>query len=135
MSCFFLIFFIFFVDIGARISTVTCVKMKPPNRLIFPVILPHRIVLKQALPPRTAEPFSTIISEVHTAKIASWIDKRSDAYSVTINPYEFELLLHGTRNGFTSASFWNLCNSQTNVVVDVKVEDTDEILGGYNPIG
>ncbi|RIB20648.1 hypothetical protein C2G38_2178754 [Gigaspora rosea] len=109
--------------------------MKPPNRLIFSVILPHRIVLKQALPPRTAEPFSTIISEVHTVKIASWIDKRSDAYSVTINLYEFELLLHGTINGFTSASFWNLCNSQTNVVVDVKVEDTDEIFGGYNPNG
>ncbi|RIB28889.1 hypothetical protein C2G38_2156876, partial [Gigaspora rosea] len=58
-----------------------------------------------------------------------------DTYSVTDNPYEFKLLLRGTRDGFTKDSFWRLCDKQTHLVVVIKVKGTDEILGGYNPIG
>ncbi|RIB30297.1 hypothetical protein C2G38_2153073 [Gigaspora rosea] len=53
----------------------------------------------------------------------------------TNNPYEFRLLNRGTRDGFTSDSFWNLCDKQKNLVVVMKVKGTDEILGGYNPVG
>ncbi|RIB28434.1 hypothetical protein C2G38_2028551 [Gigaspora rosea] len=106
-----------------------------PNKPISAVILPPRVVLTQKLPPRTTEPFSTIINEAQAAEITSWIDKKVDIYTATDNPYEFKLLCRGTRDGFTSTSFWNLCDKQTNVVVVVKIKDTDEILGGYNPIG
>src|SRR5260363_6526 len=110
-------------------------KHLSPSKQISSVILPPRVVLTQNLPPRTTEPFSTIINEAHAAEITSWIDKKADAYSAINNPYEFKLLLRGTREGFTPASFWNLCDKQTNVVVVVKIKGTDEILGGYNPIG
>ncbi|RIB19877.1 hypothetical protein C2G38_2180695 [Gigaspora rosea] len=56
------------------------------------------------------EPFSTIINEEHIAEIASWVDEKTITYSTKNNPYEFRLLHRG-------------------------IKDTDEILGGYNPIG
>ncbi|RIB22677.1 hypothetical protein C2G38_2173374 [Gigaspora rosea] len=106
-----------------------------PDRPVLSVILPPHVVLKQILPPRTNEPFSKIINEAHAAEITSWIDKKADAYSAINNPYEFKLFLRGTRDGFIPASFWNLCDKQTNLVVVVKIKGNDEILGGYNPIG
>ncbi|RIB21814.1 hypothetical protein C2G38_2034071 [Gigaspora rosea] len=105
------------------------------DRPVLSVILPPRVVLKQAFPPRTNEPFSMIINEAHAAEITSWIDKKADVYSAINSPYEFKLLLRGTRDGFTPASFWNLCDKQTNLVVVAKIKGTEEILGGYNPIG
>ncbi|RIB21919.1 TLD-domain-containing protein [Gigaspora rosea] len=108
-----------------------------PNRQVLSVILPTRTILKPTLPPRisrSAETFSTIINEAHAAEISSWIDKKTETYSVTNNPYNFNLLLRGTRDGFTANAFWNLCDKQANTIVIMKVKNTDEILGGYNPI-
>ncbi|RIB24782.1 TLD-domain-containing protein [Gigaspora rosea] len=105
-----------------------------PNRPISSTILPPRIISSQVLPPRTTEPFSTVISEIHAAEIASWVDKKTETYSIVNNPYEFKLLIRGTRDGFTSESFWKLCDKQTNTVLVMKVKGTDEIFGGYNPI-
>ncbi|RIB23949.1 hypothetical protein C2G38_2032280 [Gigaspora rosea] len=102
---------------------------------VLSIILPPRVILKHTLPPRTTDPFSTIINEVHAAEITSWIDKKAEPYSAVNNPYVFKLLLRGTRDGFTPAPFWNLCDRQRNIVVIAKIKDTDEILGGYNPIG
>ncbi|RIB08104.1 hypothetical protein C2G38_2272093 [Gigaspora rosea] len=104
-----------------------------PNRQISSIILPPRVILTPKLPSRVTEPFSTVINEMHAAEIASWVDKKAEAYSVINNPYEFKLLLRGSRDGFTRESFWNLCDQQTNTVLIIKVNGTDEILGGYNP--
>ncbi|RIB04936.1 hypothetical protein C2G38_640678 [Gigaspora rosea] len=113
------------------------VKMRliSPNKPVSSKILPSRTILTKKLPTRITEPFSTVINEVHAAEIASWIDKRADKYSTENNPYEFKLLLRGSRDSFTSVAFWKLCNKKTNVIVVMKVKGTDEILGGYNPIG
>ncbi|RIB24781.1 hypothetical protein C2G38_2069093 [Gigaspora rosea] len=105
-----------------------------PNRPVSSTIFPPRIISSQVLPPRTTEPFSTVISETHAAEIASWVDKKTEAYSIVNHPYEFKLLIRGTRDGFTSESFWKLCDKQTNTVVVMKIKGTDEIFGGYNPI-
>ncbi|RIB26225.1 hypothetical protein C2G38_2138405 [Gigaspora rosea] len=105
------------------------------NEPISSTALPPRIILNPTLPTRIVEPFSTVINEAHAAEIASWIDKKNCTYLAKNNPYEFKLLLRGSRDGFTAASFWNLCDTQTNLVVVIKVNGTDEILGGYNPVG
>ncbi|RIB10117.1 hypothetical protein C2G38_2265583 [Gigaspora rosea] len=105
------------------------------NRPISSVVPSSRVILTQELPHRSKKPFSNVINEDHAAEIASWIDKKTDTYSMTNNPYEFKLLLRGSRDGFTRDSFWNLCNKQKNLVIVIKVKDTDEILGGYNPVG
>ncbi|RIB09183.1 hypothetical protein C2G38_289750 [Gigaspora rosea] len=110
-------------------------RLASQNQPILSKILPPRTILSQTLPTRITEPFSTVISEAHAAEIASWIDKRTDSYSVANNPYEFKLLLRGSRDDFTKNTFWNLCNKKKNLVVVVKVKGTDEILGGFNPVG
>ncbi|RIB12425.1 hypothetical protein C2G38_2041834 [Gigaspora rosea] len=113
------------------------VKMRllSPNKPVASKILPPRTILTKKLPTRTNEPFSTVINEIHLAEISSWIDKREVKCFTENNPYEFKLLLRGSRDGLTNVAFWNLCNKKTNVVVVMKVKGTDEILGGYNPIG
>ncbi|RIB01548.1 hypothetical protein C2G38_2256129 [Gigaspora rosea] len=100
---------------------------------ISSIILPPRITLQSTLPTRTTELFSTIITEEHKAEIATWIDKKTNVYDTTNTPYDFKLLLRGSRDGFTKDSFWNLCDNKANLVIVMKVKDTDEILGGYNP--
>ncbi|RGB27271.1 hypothetical protein C1646_819872 [Rhizophagus diaphanus] len=49
-------------------------------------------------------------------------------------PYKFQLLLRGSRDGFTPNKFHKLCNGLHNTVTFIKVKETEEILGGYNPI-
>ncbi|RIB26223.1 hypothetical protein C2G38_305025 [Gigaspora rosea] len=105
------------------------------NEQIASTVLPPRIILKPKLPTRTVGSFSTVINEAHAAEIVSWIDKKDITYLAKYNPYEFKLLLRGSRDGFTNISFWNLCDKQTHLVIVIKVKGTDEILGGYNPIG
>ncbi|RIB02017.1 hypothetical protein C2G38_2229078 [Gigaspora rosea] len=41
------------------------------------------------LPLKATEPLSTVINEKYAAEIASWVDKKAEAYSVINNPYEF----------------------------------------------
>ncbi|RHZ48305.1 hypothetical protein Glove_553g32 [Diversispora epigaea] len=108
-----------------------------PDKPITSTILPPRKIVTNQLPNRgyTFQITSLIITNEHVAEIASWIDKKEVTYDVNNNPYEFNLILRGSRDGFGRDVFWNLCNQKTNLVVVVKVKDTDEILGGYNPIG
>ncbi|RHZ77543.1 hypothetical protein Glove_176g21 [Diversispora epigaea] len=108
-----------------------------PERPVKSIILPSRSVLVTDLPPRTnksEEFFSTIVSKDHVAEISTWIDRNTTAYTSTNNPYKFELILSGTRDGFASQKFWELCHGHAGTVVVVKVKGTDEIIGGYNPL-
>ncbi|RIB18326.1 hypothetical protein C2G38_1357573 [Gigaspora rosea] len=107
------------------------------NATAYDVRNPRRIISKSELPPRSNEPFSTVINEEHAAEIASWIDKNFTAYNVRNNPYEYKLLLRGSRDGFTRESFWKLCNMKANTVTVINVKGNDNIeriFGGYNPV-
>ncbi|RHZ89662.1 hypothetical protein Glove_13g215 [Diversispora epigaea] len=110
-------------------------------------ILKHSMsltVTSTILPPReifitncgyTFQITSPIINIEQATEIASWIDRKDITYEINNNPYEFKLLLRGSRDGFESNVFRNLCDRKKNVVIVAKVKDTDEIIGGYNPIG
>ena len=78
--------------------------------------------------------FSTIINKEHVAELSSWIDRRSTAYSFANIPYEFQLILRGSRDGFHPKTFWNMCHGYAGTIVVAKVSGTDEIVGGYNPL-
>ncbi|RIB03424.1 hypothetical protein C2G38_2225087 [Gigaspora rosea] len=103
-------------------------KFMTPNQPISSKILPPRVILAQTLPTRNTEPFSTVINEAHAAEIASWVYKKDIMYSVMNNPYEFKLLLRGTRDDFTKGTFWNLCDKQIQLVVVMKVKGTTNYL-------
>ncbi|RHZ72464.1 hypothetical protein Glove_242g87 [Diversispora epigaea] len=105
-----------------------------PDRPVKSIILPARTISVTELPPRTKEPFSAIISKEHASEISSWIDRKTTTYSSTNNPYEFQLILQGTRDGFAPQTFWNMCHGHAGTVVMAKIKGTDEIIGGYNPL-
>ena len=49
------------------------------------------------------------------------------------NPYEFKLILRGSRDGFSPRKFHKICDYQPHTISIIKVKDSDEIFGGYNP--
>ncbi|RHZ60518.1 hypothetical protein Glove_352g14 [Diversispora epigaea] len=105
-----------------------------PDLPVKSIILPPRTIFVQELHTHTTEPLSTIITYKHVAEISSWIDRKSSTYSLTNTPYEFQLILRGSINGFTPQTFWDTCHGHVSTVVIMKVKGTEEILGGYNPL-
>ncbi|RHZ60549.1 hypothetical protein Glove_352g30 [Diversispora epigaea] len=105
-----------------------------PDLPVKSIILPPRTILVQELPARTTKPLSAIITYEHVAEISSWIDRKSSTYSLTNTPYEFQLILRGSVNGFAPQTFWDTCHGHASTVVIIKVKGTEEILGGYNPL-
>ncbi|CAG8780958.1 22915_t:CDS:1, partial [Gigaspora rosea] len=77
---------------------------------------------------------SSIITLQRAAEISSWINRHSAIYEDTEVPYESKLLLSGIRDGFTGKTFHRFCDNISGTVVAVKVNDKNEILGGYNPL-
>ncbi|RIB09364.1 hypothetical protein C2G38_2251429 [Gigaspora rosea] len=104
-----------------------------PNAPITSTILPARKKITVQLPVREVR-LSSVINDEHFAEISSWIDRRESMYDVTKIPYKFNLLLRGSRDGFTRETFHRLCDNIPGTVVVIKVNNTNEILGGYNPL-
>jgi hypothetical protein len=50
------------------------------------------------------------------------------------NSYEFKLILRGSRDGFSSSKFHEICDYQSRTTLIIKVKNSNEILGGYNPV-
>ncbi|RHZ60866.1 hypothetical protein Glove_350g178 [Diversispora epigaea] len=114
-----------FLDINSKIMT--------PNKQISSIILPPRNILNTKLPIRNT-PISlpsNIITNEHALEISSWIDKKETLY-VENNPYEFQLLVRRSRDGFDVETIYNICDKVANTVIILKVKGTGEILGGYN---
>ncbi|KAG9284966.1 hypothetical protein G9A89_009776 [Geosiphon pyriformis] len=81
---------------------------------------------------------SVIINPKHAAWLAKYIDRKDDE-SPTENghtdgsAYEFQLLLRGSRDGFTPEEFHRLCDKQGATITVIKTKETGQIIGGYNP--
>uniref|UniRef100_U9UKE2 TLDc domain-containing protein n=1 Tax=Rhizophagus irregularis (strain DAOM 181602 / DAOM 197198 / MUCL 43194) TaxID=747089 RepID=U9UKE2_RHIID len=76
---------------------------------------------------------SNIITIQHAELISKWIDKLKITDELK-NSYKFKLILRGSRDGFTTQRFHEICDNQSRTVTIIKVVDSNEILGGYNPI-
>ncbi|RIB27889.1 hypothetical protein C2G38_2137597 [Gigaspora rosea] len=106
----------------------------PDVSITFPILPPRKKVIVQ-LPPRNVITLSSsIITLQHAAEISSWIDRRSTIYDTTEIPFEFKLLLRGSRDGFNGEVFHKLCDNIPGTVVVVNINNSNEILGGYNPL-
>ena len=82
---------------------------------------------------------SKIINVNIVSTISRWIDKmdvnnKFSHFRELYFPYKFKLLLRGSRDGFTPKKFHELCDNKPRTVTFMKVKETEEILGGYNPI-
>ncbi|EXX72469.1 hypothetical protein RirG_069090 [Rhizophagus irregularis DAOM 197198w] len=76
---------------------------------------------------------SRIITFQHTELISKWIDRLENTDEMK-NLYEFKLIFRGTRDGFSASKFHEVCDYKSHTISIVKVKDSNEILGGYNPI-
>ncbi|RHZ60898.1 hypothetical protein Glove_350g31 [Diversispora epigaea] len=116
-----------FLDINSKIMA--------PNKPISSFVSPPRKISTKTLPARNI-PFhlsSQIITVEHALEISSWIDKKEIPYTDS-NPYEFELIVKGSRDGFDVKTIYEICDKVSNTLIILKVEGTGEILGGYNPL-
>ncbi|RHZ83842.1 hypothetical protein Glove_87g86 [Diversispora epigaea] len=104
---------------------------KSPNKPIKSLVLPARTF---STPEFSSGTFSNIINNEHVAELSSWIDRKSTIYSLSNIPYEFQLILRGSRDGFHPKTFWNMCNGYEGTILVARVTGTNEIVGGYNPL-
>ncbi|EXX62524.1 uncharacterized protein OCT59_025431 [Rhizophagus irregularis] len=93
------------------------------------------------LPPRNIRIESIIDSKIVNnlniiTIISRWIDKldAKNNFAYLKEPCRFQLLLRGSRDGFTPDKFHELCDDKYNTITFIKVKGTEEILGGYNPL-
>jgi hypothetical protein len=77
---------------------------------------------------------SKVITIQHAELISKWID-RLEITDELKNLYEFKLILRGSRDGFTPGEFHKICDNKSHTIIIIKVKNSNEILGGYTPIG
>ncbi|PKK70108.1 BTB-domain-containing protein [Rhizophagus irregularis] len=78
---------------------------------------------------------STLINPQHFAIFSSWIEKENDShYNARNIPYNFNLLYRASRDGNTAADFHKKCDNKGATIVIAKVTDSEQIVGGYNPL-
>uniref|UniRef100_U9UI17 Btb/poz domain-containing protein 19-like n=1 Tax=Rhizophagus irregularis (strain DAOM 181602 / DAOM 197198 / MUCL 43194) TaxID=747089 RepID=U9UI17_RHIID len=88
------------------------------------------------LPPRDRIE-SNIIKPHLISIIINWIDKKDEDFIRDNNDslYKFELIYQGSRDGISNESFKNKCNLQEPILVLIKCQDSQKIIGGYTPVG
>ena len=78
---------------------------------------------------------SVIIESQHFAIFSNWIEKKSDShYNVRNISYNFNLIYRASRDGNTAAAFHAKCDNKGATMVVVKVPNSEQIVGGYNPL-
>ncbi|RHZ71572.1 hypothetical protein Glove_256g119 [Diversispora epigaea] len=120
---------------GYQLLSDIIIKLITPTFPISSFVLPPRKVLNTTLSTKiTPIPLSSnIITNEHALEISSWIDKKETPY-IENNPYEFKLLVRGSRDGFDVKTIYDICDKVPNTVFILRVEGTEEILGGFNPL-
>ncbi|GBC03014.1 hypothetical protein RclHR1_04930011 [Rhizophagus clarus] len=89
------------------------------------------------LPPRQSKGIydSIIIDRKHFTIFASWVDKKPDLFYDSKNiPYKFNLLYRRSRDGNTSKAFHEKCDNIESTIVVAKLTNSEQIVGGYNPL-
>ncbi|CAG8568962.1 3036_t:CDS:2 [Acaulospora morrowiae] len=77
---------------------------------------------------------SNIINAKDAGLIASWIDKRKTPYHHINLPFKFKLIYRASRDGFEIERFHKNCDNKGPTLVVIKVRNSLEIIGGYNPL-
>jgi hypothetical protein len=104
--------------------------LDPDSESIDNIPLPRNIKIDGVIDSKIVNNLSII------STISRCIDNVNGKFSYVREfylPYEFKLLLRGSRDGFTPKKFHELCNDIPHTVTFIKVKGTEEILGGYNP--
>ncbi|KAG9306453.1 hypothetical protein G9A89_003563 [Geosiphon pyriformis] len=117
-------------------------KVKPFARILpgtlYEDLLHHYLVPGSHEKSVEARPFRSTGSKLlqlhNVRQLDHWIqgkDKNAPFESQLGN--NFDLLLRGSRDGFTPADFHRLCDDKGATVSVIKVKETGQLIGGYNP--
>ncbi|GBC06586.1 hypothetical protein RclHR1_06940003 [Rhizophagus clarus] len=78
---------------------------------------------------------SIMINQEHLTLFTNWIDKKKEnAKYIHYIPYKFNLLYRASRDGNTAAVFHAKCDNKGATIVIVKITNSEQIIGGYNPL-
>jgi hypothetical protein len=68
--------------------------------------------------------------------VSSWIDNQeNNIYDKNNIPYEFKLLLREPRDNISKSIFNKKCGNIEKIIIIMKIKETGELVGGYNPVG
>ncbi|GES93499.1 hypothetical protein GLOIN_2v1782772 [Rhizophagus clarus] len=107
--------------------------MDPDSEPTNNILLPRNIKIDGIIDSKIVNNLN-IISTISRRIDKMAINNKFDHLRELYLPYEFKLLLRGSRDGFTPKKFHKLCDNKYNTIAFVKVEGTEEIIGGYNPL-
>ncbi|EXX75066.1 BTB/POZ domain-containing protein [Rhizophagus irregularis DAOM 181602=DAOM 197198] len=78
---------------------------------------------------------SIMINRKQLTIFANWIDKMKENVTyINDIPYKFNLLYRASRDGNTAAAFHAKCDDKGATIVVVKITNSEQIVGGYNPL-
>ncbi|GBB83707.1 hypothetical protein RclHR1_01040012 [Rhizophagus clarus] len=125
----------YYISIEDFRSKVYPFKALLPNDLLNDVLAyynaPNKLIINKQLP-RCA---STLIKSQHFAIFSSLIDKKgSFHYKFSHIPYDFKLLYRASRDGKSITAFHEACDNKGATIVIAKIEGSEEVVGGYNPL-
>lgn len=108
------------------------------NHELYDNVLWHFLMPERQLnlfAPRLKPIDSKLITLKHVAIIATWIDHKekdgSEQYSYTDIPYDFTLIMRGSRDGFSQQTLHQRCGGVAKTVMLMKIKSTEEIFGMY----
>ncbi|EXX56989.1 BTB/POZ domain-containing protein [Rhizophagus irregularis DAOM 181602=DAOM 197198] len=110
-----------------------------PNNLVNSMVQFHMTQNQQfnndRRPPRKLANNSVIVELQHFAIFSSWIEMNDASYYNERNiPYKFNLLYRSNRDGNTPDAFHDKCDNKGATIVILKIPNSEQILGGYNPL-
>ncbi|POG76264.1 hypothetical protein GLOIN_2v1474808 [Rhizophagus irregularis DAOM 181602=DAOM 197198] len=109
-----------------------------PKDLVNNIILFHMTQNKKLnvdeRPPRRSKCKldSVIINQNYISIFANWIYRKEKISGYV--PYNFQLLFRASRNGDTAEAFHKECDNKGATLVIIKINNSDQIVGGYNPL-
>ncbi|RHZ44223.1 hypothetical protein Glove_750g43 [Diversispora epigaea] len=87
--------------------------------------------------------FSAEFTSLHESDLVS-ILKRDDLQMRELEIWDYVIKWGTAQNprnwkneskeGFAPRAFWNICNEHANTIVVIKIEGTNEVIGGFNPL-
>ncbi|GBC07376.1 hypothetical protein RclHR1_07410012 [Rhizophagus clarus] len=106
-----------------------------PFKVFLPEVMIDKLVAFHMIPAKKSIYDFIIINVKHFALFSNWIEMKNDSYYNESNyPYDFKLLYRASRDGKTTVAFRSKCDNKGATIVIMKIPNSEQILGGYNPL-